>query len=154
MYYRNSDLKVNRYFLKFKDDINEAKKHGREVFYNEVRKKNNCYYARRLQGDIYIKDIFKEYWPEFKEVYSKQLTRPGLVETIENFIGCHDFDNGFLFFECPTCNEFYMDAMILIMVFSFLNVLIVTSFTWLDFLVTQECAPHVVKSIEIKEHLK
>lgn len=108
MYYRNSDLKVNRYFLKFKDDINEAKKHGREVFYNEVRKKNNCYYARKLQGDIYIKDIFKEYWPEFKEVYSTQLTRPGLVETIENFIGCHDFDNGFLFFECPTCNEFYM----------------------------------------------
>ena len=108
MYYRNSDLKVNRYFLKFKDDINEAKKHGKEVFYNEVRKKNNCYYARKLQGDIYIKDIFKEYWPEFKEIYSKQLTRPGLVETIENFIGCHDFDNGFLFFECPTCNEFYM----------------------------------------------
>ena len=60
------------------------------------------------QGDISIKDIFKEYWPEFKEIYRKQLTRPGLVETIENFMGCHDFDNGFLFFECPTCNEFYM----------------------------------------------
>ena len=34
MYYRNSDLSINRYFTKFKDDINEAKKHGKEVFYN------------------------------------------------------------------------------------------------------------------------
>ena len=61
MSYRNSDLSTNRYFLKFKDDINEAKKHGKEVFYNEVRKKNNCCHARRLQGDVYIKDIFVEY---------------------------------------------------------------------------------------------
>ena len=29
MSYRNSDLSTNRYFLKFKDDINEAKKHGK-----------------------------------------------------------------------------------------------------------------------------
>lgn len=66
MFYRNSDLKINRYFMQFKDDINEAKKHGKDVFYNEIRKKNNCYYARKLQGDVYIKDIFIRYWPEFK----------------------------------------------------------------------------------------
>ena len=108
MHYRNSDLSVNRYFTKFKDDINEAKKHGKEVFYNEVRKKNNCYHARRLQGDVCIKDIFMRYWPEFKERHADRLQRPGLIESIDKFVGCHDFENGYLYFECPNCNEFYM----------------------------------------------
>ncbi len=77
MFYRNSDLRINRYFMNFKDDINEAKKHGRDVFYNEIRKKNNCYYARKLQGDVYIKDIFIRYWPEFKKRYERRLQRLG-----------------------------------------------------------------------------
>ena len=106
--YRNSDLKINRYFKNFTDDINEAKKHGKDIFYNEIRKKNNCYYARKLQGDVYIKDIFINYWPEFKTLYEDKLTRPGLIESIDNFVGCHNFDNGFLYYECPECNDFYM----------------------------------------------
>lgn len=53
---------LNRYFTKFKEDINEVKKHDKETFYNEVRKKNNRYPARKLQGDVfYIKDIFIKY---------------------------------------------------------------------------------------------
>lgn len=53
---------LNRYFTKFKEDINEVKKHGKETFYNEARKKNKCYPARKLQGDVfYIKDIFIKY---------------------------------------------------------------------------------------------
>ena len=108
MFYRNSDLRINRYFMRFKDDINEAKKHGRDVFYNEIRKKNNCYYARKLQGDVYIKDIFIRYWPEFKKRYASRLTRPGLIESIDKFVGCHNFDNGFLYYECPNCDEFFM----------------------------------------------
>lgn len=108
MFYRNSDLRINRYFMKFKDDINEAKKHGRDVFYNEIRKKNNCYIARKLQGDVYIKDIFVRYWPEFKQKYEKRLQRPGLIESIDKFVRCHNFNNGFLYYECPKCNEFFM----------------------------------------------
>lgn len=107
-FYRNSDFKINTYFKRFSDDINEAKKHGKDVFYNEIRKKNNCYHARKLQGDIYIKDIFIRYWPEFKEKYKTKLTRPGLIESIDKFVGCHNFDNGFLYYECPNCNDFYM----------------------------------------------
>lgn len=108
MFYRNSDLRINRYFMQFKDDINEAKKHGKDVFYNEIRKKNNCYYARKLQGDVYIKDIFVRYWSEFKQRYANRLQRPGLIESIDKFVGCHNFDNGFLYYECPNCNEFFM----------------------------------------------
>lgn len=108
MFYRNSDFQINRYFMNFKNDINEAKKHGKTVFYNEIRKKNNCYHARKLQGDVYIKDIFIRYWPEFKKKYENRLKREGLIESIEKFIGCHNFDNGFLFYECPNCNDFFM----------------------------------------------
>lgn len=106
--FRNSDLRINRYFIQFKEDINEAKKHGRDVFYNEIRKKNNCYNARKLQGDVYIKDIFARYWKEFKNKYAARLTRKGLVESIDKFVSCHNFDNGFLYYECPNCDDFYM----------------------------------------------
>ena len=59
-FYGNSDLKKDKYFHKkqFKEQINEAKSNGKDVFYNTVRKINNCYHARKLKGDIYIKDIF------------------------------------------------------------------------------------------------
>lgn len=109
-FYRNSDLKINRYFAQsqFNDQIKEAASHGKDVFYNEVRKLNNCYYARKLQGDISIKDIFINYWSSFKTTYSDKLDRPGLIDSIENFIGCHNFDNGFLYYECPSCGDFYM----------------------------------------------
>lgn len=62
-FYRNSDLKINRYFAQpqFRNLIKEASTHGKEVFYNEVRKLNNCYFARKLNGDISIKDIFIHY---------------------------------------------------------------------------------------------
>ena len=34
--------------------------------------------------------------------------RPGLVACVEKFIGCHDFANGYLYYERPKCGDFYM----------------------------------------------
>ena len=31
-----------------------------------------------------------------------------MIESIDKFAGCHNFENGFLYFECPSCDEFYM----------------------------------------------
>lgn len=109
-FYRNSDLKINRYFAQpqFKERLLQASKHGKSVFYNEVRILNNCYFARKLQGDISIKDIFSLYWDSFKKIYSHRLSRPFLVDSIENMLSCHNFDKGYLFYECPSCNNFYM----------------------------------------------
>lgn len=109
-FYRNSDLKINKYFSlpQFKERIIEAKKHGKDVFYNQIRILNNCYYARKLQGDISIKDIFKVYWNDFKDKFKHRLTRSHLIESIETMIVCHDFDNDFLYYEGPNCNNFYM----------------------------------------------
>lgn len=109
-FYRNSDLKKDKYFhqKQFKEQINEAKSHGKEIFYNTIRKINNCYHARKLNGDIYIKDIFILYWELFKIKFKDKLTRLGLVKTIDSFVSCHNFDNGYLFYECPNCNNFHM----------------------------------------------
>ena len=109
-FFRNSDLRINRYFARpeFKERLLQASKHGKATFYNEVRILNNCYYARKLQGDISIKDIFSIYWDSFKKVYAHRLTRPHLVDSIESMLSCHNFDKGYLFYECPSCNNFYM----------------------------------------------
>ncbi len=107
-WFRNSDFKANTYFHRFADELEEAKKHGRDVFINEVRKYNNCRHARHLQGDVSIKDILFAAWPSFKEKFAKRLSRPGLIEAVERFIGCHDFSNGYLYYECPKCGDFYM----------------------------------------------
>ncbi len=107
-WYRNSDFKNNRYFHRFWPQLQEARKHGHDVFVNEVRKYNNCKWARKLQGDVSIRDIFSLAWAPFRERHAKRLARPGLVETVERFIGCHDFSNGYLYYECPKCGDFYM----------------------------------------------
>lgn len=109
-FYRNSDLRINKYFaqVQFKSRLERAKRHGKEVFYNEVRILNNCYYARKLQGDISIKDIFQIYWKDFKKKYYAQLKRPNLIDSIETMISCHNFNNGYLYYECPNCKNFYM----------------------------------------------
>lgn len=106
--FRNSDFKANTYFKRFSRELEEAKRHGHDVWVNEVRKYNNCLNARRLQGDVRIQDILREAWPSFKAKYSARLTRPGLVDAVESFIGCHDFSNGYLYYECPKCGDFYM----------------------------------------------
>ena len=106
--FRNSDFKANTYFKRFSPELEEAKRHGHDVWVNEVRKYNNCLNARRLQGDVRIQDILREAWPSFKAKYSARLTRPGLVDAVESFIGCHDFSNGYLYYECPKCGDFYM----------------------------------------------
>ena len=110
LYYRNSDLKINRYFAKpqFRTRILEASSRGKDIFYNEVRKLNNCRNALNEQGDIFIKDIFIHYWDDFKLKYINQLSRPGVIDSIEDMISCHNFDKGFTFYQCPSCNDFYM----------------------------------------------
>ncbi|MCF0238147.1 MAG: transposase [Sphaerochaetaceae bacterium] len=108
-FYRNSDFKKNRYFARedFVPIINEARKHGREVLYNQIRMLNNCKYARILNGDVSIQDIFIKCWKEFKKKYVHRI-RESVIRSVEQMIECHDFSNGYLYYECPNCDNFYM----------------------------------------------
>ena len=110
MFYPNSDFSKDRYCFKdqFKEDRYRAFKSGKAVYYNYLRKLNNCRYARVLKGYISIQDIFLKKWNEFKDKYYHLLLRPNLIKTIEDFMKCHNPKVGYLFFECPTCNNFHI----------------------------------------------
>ena len=106
--YRNSDFRINRYFQRFPEQIEQARKAGNGVLINQIRKLNNCRYARKLQGDVSIQDVFAVAWPSFKRKHADRLGRPGLVEAVEGYMRCHDFSNGYLYYECPECGDFLM----------------------------------------------
>jgi len=109
-FYRNSNFKEDTYFRqpRFRQQLNEAKASGYRTFVNEVRKINNLKNARDLKGDVYIKDIFIRYWEPFKEKYLARLQRPGLIKAVESMTGCHNFSNGYIYYECPNCDNFHM----------------------------------------------
>ncbi len=109
-YYKNSNFFQDQYFRQahFRYQINKARKAGKEVLINEIRKINNCRYARDLKKEYRLIDIMRYFWPEFKEKFIDKLSRPFLIETIERFLSCQDFDNGYLFYECPNCDNFHM----------------------------------------------
>jgi hypothetical protein len=60
------------------------------------------------KGYCYIKNIFIEYWSEFKEKYKNQLTRKAIIDNVERFINCENFDNGFFAYKCENgCGHHY-----------------------------------------------
>lgn len=109
-YYPNSNFKTDKYFSKdsFKDELFLARLAGKNVLYNKMRQLNNCKYSRSLKGSISLNEIFRKYWPSFKELNKDKLKRKGLMKNIDNFISCKDFSKGYSFFECPNCNNYYI----------------------------------------------
>ena len=109
-FYKNSNFINDSYYKRpqFKEMMQIARKAGKEVLYNTIRLLNNCKYARTLNGYVSLQDIFKNYWNEFVKRFSNQLQREGLVSSIERFIKCKDFDYGYLFYDCPNCDNFHM----------------------------------------------
>ena len=108
-YFRNSDFKKDLYYQKdsFKENLRIASKAGRDIRINEIRKLNNCPYARKLKGDISIQEIFENNRNEFKAINEDRL-RPAIVEEIEKFLLCSKLENGYTYYECPKCGDFYI----------------------------------------------
>lgn len=65
--YRNSDFLNYLYYKRneFKDTLLKARKSGNSVLINTIRKLNNCRWARTLNGDISIQDIFIDEFDNF-----------------------------------------------------------------------------------------
>ena len=63
MKYRNSDFPNDLYYKRqeFSELLSKAKNSGNSVLINTIRRLNNCRWARQLNGDISIQDIFIEY---------------------------------------------------------------------------------------------
>ena len=112
MKYKNSDFKNDVYYRQeqFKDLISHARRSGNRILINTIRKLNNCRWARKLNGEISIQDLFIEYWDEFLQLNHDKEIRPAIIENVTKMIRCRNFDYGYFFYECPNCNNFHMQG--------------------------------------------
>ncbi|MCU0104101.1 transposase zinc-binding domain-containing protein [Acholeplasma vituli] len=44
-------------------------------------------------------------------VYENELTRPAIIDYVEKMIKCRNLKYGYLFFECPNCNNYHLQGL-------------------------------------------
>lgn len=108
--YRNSNFLKDLYYRRkeFELSLAKAKKSGYSVFVNRVRQLNNCLNARKEKGDISIQDIFHEHRSEFLEINKDKEIRSSIMDNVDRMLKCHNLANGFSYYECPKCNNFFI----------------------------------------------
>lgn len=112
MKYRNSDFLNDLYYRRqeFAELISKAKRSGNPVFINTVRKLNNCRWARQINGDISIQDIFIDEFDNFLSDNKNLTIRKSVIDNVEKMKKCGNFDYGYIFYECPNCNNFHIQG--------------------------------------------
>lgn len=112
MKYRNSDFLNDLYYRRkeFAELISKASKSGKQTFINTVRKLNNCRWARQLNGDISIQDIFIDEFENFLKDNPSLKIRDAVIDNVEKMKKCGNFDYGYTFYECPNCNNFHIQG--------------------------------------------
>jgi len=93
--------------------LNKAKKSGPSVYLNTVNKLNNCKYARELNDKFTIQDIFRDNWYEFLTLQKSKgkYIRGSIIKNVDRMIHCRDFNYGFLYYECPNCDNFHVQGL-------------------------------------------
>lgn len=92
----------------FKDILAVAAMTGSSVYENELTRLANLKVYR--DEHISIQSIFVHYWEAFKAKYEPKL-RPAIIENVEKMIKCRNLKYGYLFFECPTCNNYHLQGL-------------------------------------------
>ena len=84
-----------------------AARNGKNVYENQVNMIKN---AKAHRNKITIRDIFANYWSEFVNMCNAKgkHIRPAIIDSVDKMIHCKDLSKGYLFFECPKCNNFYV----------------------------------------------
>lgn len=97
----------------FQYQLLKAAKAGQTVYENEYNKINNLKYARKENGQITIQEIFKNHWSEFVDIQKARgkSIRDSIIKNVDKMIHCKDLSKGYLFFECPKCNNFYIQGL-------------------------------------------
>lgn len=86
--------------------LSEAAKAGDHVYLNEYYRLKNLPVYRNPN---IIKEIFRTYWDDFLlSLNDKMKPRESILTNVDRMIKCRDFSEGYIFFECPNCDEFYM----------------------------------------------
>ncbi len=96
---------------KFKKQITTAFAHSIATCKNEILKLDNSKYARELNGKHSIQKIFSIYWKDFFEANQHRITRESIVKNVEKMISCRDITKGFLFYQCPNCENYHLTGL-------------------------------------------
>lgn len=112
MKYRNSDFLNDLYYKRqeFSELLSKAKKSGNSVLINTIRKLNNSRWARQINGDISIQDIFIEEFDNFLADNPDLEIRESVIDNVNKMKKCGNFDYGYTFYECPNCNNFHIQG--------------------------------------------
>lgn len=95
----------------FKLQLIKASESGQKVYENTINRLNNCPYARMIDNKFTIKDIFSNYWDAFRELNSHKVIRPAILTNVEKMIACRDLSKGYVFYECPTCDNYHITGI-------------------------------------------
>lgn len=103
--------KINIYnpsALAYKHSLMISAKHGNRIYENQINYLNNLPANRKKRFSI--KAIFLNYWDEFVQINlaKNKKIRQSIIDSVEKMIHCKDLSKGYLFFECPSCNNFYV----------------------------------------------
>lgn len=92
----------------FKDILSVAAISGEHVYENELNRLSNLKIYR--EPSVSIRLIFLTYWEQFKLKYESKL-RPAIIDNVERMIKCRDLKYGYLFFECPNCDNYHLQGL-------------------------------------------
>lgn len=93
---------------KYQDLLSLAAMQGKDVYENEFNRLSNLKVYR--QDKPSIQSIFATYWDTFKLHFS-HLLRPAIIENVEKMIRCRNLKYGYLFFECPSCDNYHLQGL-------------------------------------------
>ena len=99
--------------IAFKHTLLVAAKNGEDILENEVNRINNLSVARKENNTISIKEIFIDNWDDYKIICNHQniFLRSSITTEVEKMIDCKNLKKGYLFFECPNCDNFHIQGL-------------------------------------------
>lgn len=97
----------------FKYNLLIAAKAGKSVYENYYNQLNNLPYARELNGKYSLQKIFRDNWDDFCRIQNEKgkPIRESILINIDKMIHCKDFSEGYIFYECPKCNNYYIQGL-------------------------------------------
>ncbi len=104
------NINTNNYILShYKHLLDMAAMNGESVYKNEFNKLANLSYVRSLnKNSISIRDLFRDYWDDFKLVNKDKHIRDSIHDNVEAMMDCMNISKGHLFFECPKCDNYHI----------------------------------------------
>ena len=95
----------------FRLQLMQAAKAGEHVYENTLNRLNHVPLARKGKKQFTIKEIFLRYWDIFLAIHKGRPIRPAILDNVWRMMHCRDFSLGYVFYECPECDNFHISGL-------------------------------------------